>query len=104
LDNLVLIFFTVFCLFLWSDYSYLFQTPVVTGIDGYYYALQIESISNTGDLYVPTNAQLGLYFLTGISFLIGNSVIPIKIGAWFLIVAPTFGIAFLLQVLTKKSV
>lgn len=64
-----LLFITLIFLFICRDYSLLFQTHVATGIDGYYYILQIDSLLNIRRLYFPTNTPLILYFLAILSLL-----------------------------------
>lgn len=47
----ILVTFVILTVFLWRDYSLLFQSPLAVGIDGYFYVLQVDSIVNN-ELYI----------------------------------------------------
>jgi hypothetical protein len=52
------------CLAAWRDYHFLFQTPTATGIDGYYYDLQVQTLRNYSHLFFPTHTPLVLLIAT----------------------------------------
>lgn len=91
-----------FCVLIWRDYSLLFQTDVATGIDGYYYVVQIETLLKEGRLYFPTNAPLILHLLAGLTFITGNALLSIKLGALLFHLLLCVGVGFFLQALTKN--
>jgi hypothetical protein len=63
------------------DARLLFQSPYGVGVDGYYYVLQIDSLLNQGSFYFPSPTPIVLYFLSGLAYLLGSSVLALKLGA-----------------------
>lgn len=57
----------------------LFKYDFPLGIDGYYYLVQVKSLLSEGSLYYPTNFPAVLYLAAGISRLVIEPVIAIKI-------------------------
>jgi hypothetical protein len=90
------------CLFLiWQDFSLLFQTQIATGIDGYYYILQVNTVSEIGSFYFPTNNPFILYFLSILAFFTNDTIIALKIGATILQILLYLGIAVFLRIVVK---
>lgn len=87
----------------WQDFSLLFYTQAVTGIDGYYYNLQIETFRNEGQFYFSTYTPLVLYLLTALSFLTQNTILAIKVGGILLHIFLGFGIFSSITVLTRDA-
>ncbi len=65
----------------WRDSELLLRYPVAVGIDGYYYALQIEGWLGGGNFYSRTTAGLALYTLAWLSHFTGDTILAIKIGS-----------------------
>lgn len=63
------------------DLVLLLRYPVAVGVDGYYYVLQVNELRHHGHLYFSTSTPIALYFLTGVSYLTGNTILAVKIGA-----------------------
>ncbi len=84
------------------DIYSIFAKPLIVGIDGYYYVLQLNSLTEAGNFYFPTNTPLILYFLYVISFFTRDAVSAIKIGTLILQILFYAGIFSLLKSLTKN--
>lgn len=67
-----------------KDCLIIFRQNIISGIDGYYYIIQIESFLNQKQFYFPTSTPLVLYFFAFVENLISNSALSIKIGTSFL--------------------
>lgn len=65
----------------WGDVKALTQFPVAAGVDGYYYALQVKELLSGGHLYFHTGAPLVLYAFAGLSYLVGDTILAIKVGS-----------------------
>lgn len=91
----LLIFITIDCLRLFSISS-------AIGIDGYYYILQIDSFLKNGYFYFSTPTQFILYCLASLSFILGNSVLALKIGTILFHFSLCFAIFSILKNLTKN--
>ena len=63
------------------DCNLLFRFPVAAGVDGYYYIKQIETLLTAGRFYFPTGTPLVLYLLAGISYLVNDPILGVKIGS-----------------------
>lgn len=98
----VLLITAILSISVWLNLSLLFQTDAAVGIDGYYYVLQIDSLSDKGHLYFPTKTPLVLYFLSALSLVTGNTVIAVKLGSIILQALLSLGVGVLLQSLTKN--
>lgn len=77
------------------DSKILFSSPVAVGFDGYYYVLQVNGLIN-GKLFFDNHTPFILYFLAGLRFLVGDTIIAIKVGTLFLHILSCVGIAGLL--------
>ena len=84
------------------DFSLLFQTQAATGIDGYYYVLQIETLRNQGHFYFPTHTPLVPYLLKVLSFLMPNAIFAVKIGGILLHMFLSFAVFALVTTLTRN--
>lgn len=80
----------------------LFQFPVATGIDGYYYVVQIDSFYKSGHFYFPSNTPLILLLLSFLKSLITDTVLAIKLGIIILQIFLFFGIFAVLKTITKN--
>lgn len=98
-----LILLVVLLLSAWRDASLLMRYPVGVGIDGYYYVLQIDSFRNYGQFYFPTNTPLVLYVLSIIGYLLGNTILAIKIGSITLHALLCWGIFELIKSTTRSA-
>ncbi len=87
----------------WRDASLLAKSSLALGIDGYYYVLQVTGLFTNGGLYFHSYTPLTIYFLAGINYLIGNSVLAIKIGSIVLHLSLCCGIFSLVTILTKSA-
>jgi hypothetical protein len=100
--GLAILILSVVLLSFLRDCSLLFQTSAATGIDGYYYVLQIESLINTGRLYFSTDTPLFLYILSGFRLLTADTVTAIKLGGLIFHFFLSLGVFFLVTALTKS--
>lgn len=91
------------CLAAWRDCHFLFQSSGVTGIDGYYYFLQVETLRNEGHLYFPTSTALVLYLLTALSYLTQETILAIKIGAVLMHLLLALGVMALVTAITRSA-
>jgi hypothetical protein len=97
-----LFIFSALCFWLWYGSSLLFQSRAATGVDGYYYVLQINSFLESGQFYFQTGTPLVLYFLSVLAFFTGDPVVAAKFGAIVLQILLCLGMATLLRTLTKN--
>ncbi len=86
----------------WRDGALLTQVPAAVGLDGYYYVLQVDSLKENGHLYFSTHTPFILYVLTGMSHLIGNTVLAIKISSITFHTLLCLGICALITSLTHR--
>jgi hypothetical protein len=87
---------------LWRDFNLLFQTSLAVGIDGYYYVLQVDSVSHQGHFYFPNYTPIVLLFLTAIKFLVQDAVLALKFGAIVLHLLLSLGVFTFIKTLTKN--
>lgn len=80
----------------------LFQSEYAVGVDGYYYVLQVDTFLRDGNFYFPTDTPLILWLLICLAFIIGNSVLAIKIGAILLQAGLCLGILAILTTVAKN--
>src|SRR5712692_6505469 len=52
------------------------------GLDGYYYVLEVNHILDNGRPYFSTTTPLVFYLQTAISYLVGNTVLGVKVSVW----------------------
>jgi hypothetical protein len=83
-------------------YELLWQTHLATGLDGYYYVLQIEALRNSGRFYFPTRAPVSLYLLLGLRLLTQDPIAATKLGGLISHAALSFGVFCLLKILTGR--
>lgn len=76
----VLAVFAVLALGVARDAATLLHHPFAVGTDGYYYVIQINELLNHGRFFYPTGTPLVFYVLAGLSALVGDSVLAVKIG------------------------
>lgn len=86
----------------WHDLAFLLQYPVAVGLDGYYYVLQVDELLKHGRFYYPTTTPFVLYFLTGIRFLTGDTVLAVKVGSIVLHALLCLGIFALVTSATRS--
>jgi hypothetical protein len=84
------------------DASTLFKTPYAVGADGYYYVLQIDELLNRGHFYFPSYTPLILYALAGVSYLVGDPVVSVKIASIALHAALCLGLFAVIASLTRS--
>lgn len=84
------------------DARLLWQYPVAVGLDGYYYVLQIDQLREQGSFFFPTLTPLVLYGLTGLSYLLGNTVLSIKVGSLIMHTLLCTGVLLLLKSVTRS--
>ncbi len=77
--------------------------PVAVGVDGYYYVIQINNLLSKGYFYFPTNTPISLYFLTGISYITGDTILGIKHGSIILHIFLCLGIFALIKSITLQT-
>jgi Dolichyl-phosphate-mannose-protein mannosyltransferase len=82
----------------WRDASVLFRHSVAAGFNGYYYVLQVDSVSSHDAPYFPNSSPLLFYGLAGLSYVVGDTVIAIKIAG--IIIHYLLSIAVLLIVVS----
>jgi len=73
------------------------------GIDGYYYIGQISSLLNNGSIRFSTPTPAVLYYLTSLSFLLGNTILAIKVGAIALNLLAAFAVFFIVKKIAEDS-
>ncbi len=78
------------------------KASFLNGIDGYYYFLQIESFSQTGTFYFPTQTPVVLGFFSAINFFVGDPIYSIKTGTLLFQLFLYFGLFTLTKELTKS--
>lgn len=100
---LILSIFACLIILLGRDCVLLFQFEGPAGVDGYYYALQIDTLKNSGNLYFSTFTPLILYFLTLLSFLTQNSILAVKLGALLIHASMSISAMALVTTLTRNS-
>ncbi len=93
----------ILSLCLWRDYILLFQTPLATGIDGYYYVLQINRLISKGQFYFPTRTPIVLYLLSLLRFLTQDAVVAIKLGGMIFHLLLSVGVFCLIKKLTLNN-
>lgn len=97
------IFPVIFFVLMLQDGVTLFNTTVATGIDGYYYVLQVNSLLESGYLYFPTNTPLVLYFFSALSSVVGDTISGIKIGILLFNILISLGVGSFLYAVTEKG-
>ncbi len=78
----------------WLRFRYLSASAAPTGIDGYYYAVQVRSLVEDGHLYYPS-APLVLWLMRAVAAITGDPIIAVKLTAAFgtaLIGVPIMGL------------
>jgi len=91
------------CFAVWRDCHFLLQSSVATGIDGYYYVLQVETLRNQGHLFFPTHTPLVPWFLTALSCLTRDTILAIKIGAVVMHLLLALGVMVLINTITRSA-
>lgn len=84
------------------DVSALFRFPVAVGVDGYYYILQITHLKSGGRLYFPSSTPSLLYILAGVTYLIRDPVLAVKVSSITLHALLCLGIFAVVTTLTKS--
>lgn len=84
------------------DALMLLRYPVAVGADGYYYVLQVNELLNHGRLYFPSNTPLIFYALAGLSSVMPNSIIAIKLGSVMLHLLLCLGVYALESAITRN--
>jgi hypothetical protein len=85
----------------YRDYLVLFSSSAAVGLDGYYYVLQVDGLTNGGLLF-STHTPVIFYYLACVRFLLGDTIIAIKVGTIILELLLCFGIGCLLIRITKS--
>lgn len=98
-----IIFVTIlFCTIFFVRLSMLKKSVYPNGLDGYFYALQAKSFSQTGHLENP-DLECG-YYLCGIcSWIFGDSILGVKIWSALSSALLSLSVFVLLKILCKKS-
>jgi hypothetical protein len=91
------------CFAVWRDCHFLLRSSVATGIDGYYYVLQVETLRNQGHFYFSTHAPLVLWLLTALSYLTRDTILAIKIGAVVMHLLLALGVMALVTAITRSA-
>jgi hypothetical protein len=91
------------CFAVLRDCHFLLQSSVATGIDGYYYVLQVETLRNQGHLYFATHTPLVLWLLAALSYLTQDTILAIKIGAVVMHLFLALGVMALLTAITRNA-
>lgn len=89
--------------FVWLDASRLLAQPFAVGLDGYYYVLQVETLSAGGRPYFPTATPLTLYLLTAIHRLGADAALAVKLGSLCLHAALCAGVLMLVFAATRSA-
>lgn len=84
------------------DAAALFAHPFALGMDGYYYVLQVDDLQTNGRLYFHTRTPLILYALAGLSHLVGDPILSIKLGSIVLHAALCLGIFAIVTSVTRS--
>lgn len=79
------------------DLASVFRYPVAAGVNGYYYVLQINHLTMSGQLYFSTPTPLVLHTLAAFAHLTGNPITAIKIGSVLLHLLLSLGIFAIIQ-------
>jgi len=82
--------------------AYEFRFPLVYGIDGPYYLIQIEHIEKTGIMYYG-DPPLTFYVLYAIYVIVHNSTLAVKIGSIVFSALTIFPLYYLLNNLLRKT-
>lgn len=99
----IVIALLIVCFAAWRDFHFLFQSSAATGVDGYYYVLQVETLRHEGHLYFPTSTPLILYLLTALSYFTQAPIPAIKIGAVLMHVLLAAGVMALIGTITRSA-
>ncbi len=78
-----------------------FSTPLLYGIDGPYYYVQVNSILKKGTLLYQ-DPPLAFYILTGFSLLLGDVMTGVKVGSIFVTLLGAFAIYYLVSEMTNE--
>lgn len=78
-----------------------FSTPLLYGIDGPYYYVQVNSILRKGTLLYQ-DPPLAFYILTGFSLLLGDIMTGIKVGSILVTLLGAFAIYYLIREMTNE--
>ncbi len=91
-----LVFITAFTVYELKQFS----TPLLYGIDGPYYYIQVSSIINNGHLKYP-DPPLAFYILTGFSVLLNDIFVGIKVGSIIVTLLALYAIYYLVKKITN---
>lgn len=78
------------------------SSPLLFGIDGPYYYIQVRSLIESGNLKY-LDPPLAFYILTGFSLLLNNIVLGIKVGSVLVVLTTTYILYYLVKNMTKSS-
>ncbi len=78
-----------------------FSMPLLYGIDGPYYYVQVNSILKRGTLLYQ-DPPLAFYILTGFSLLLGDVMAGIKVGSMLVTLLGAFAIYYLIREMTNE--
>lgn len=87
---------------IYRDANALFRYNVPVGVDGYYYAVQVRALLETGKLYYPSATPAVFYFLAFFCRLGSDTVFWIKVGSIVLQLLLFVGVFFLCVALTRS--
>jgi hypothetical protein len=82
--------------------AWLLSSPVAFGRDGYYYALQVNSLAH-GDLAVPTIGFVPFLLMLLARMLVDSDVLAVKLVAVFASTLLTVGVALFGHAVTRRS-
>jgi len=77
-----------------------FSTPLLYGIDGPYYYIQVSSILKCGHLKYP-DPPLAFYILTCFSIILGDVTIGIKVGSVLVTLIAAYAVYYLVRKVTR---
>ena len=93
---ITLIFITAFYVYEVKEFS----TPLLFGIDGPYYYVQVSSLLNSGSLKYP-DPPLAFYVLAFFSIIFNDVFIGVKVGSVFIVLLALYAIYYLVKEITN---
>ena len=93
---ITLIFITAFYVYEVKEFS----IPLLFGIDGPYYYVQVSSLLNSGSLKYP-DPPLAFYILAFFSIIFNDIFIGVKVGSIFIVLLALYTIYYLVKEITN---
>ena len=98
-----IIVLTIFIMASSSYYAALFRHPLMYGIDGAYYLIQVESILSTGVMKYP-DPPFSFYLFSALTLLVGNDTLAVKLCVVFFCSLAAVPSYLLVKRMTKSCV